>query len=109
MKNWILPFGLLVTALSQGQSWNRLIASRKSGISQILKPMKIHRHVASGILAALVLACPASRTQAQTIITNTFTFTFANGGATSDFNSTWLYYYNSSGYNYPMMLSLIHI
>lgn len=42
---------------------------------------------------ALFLARPVV---AQVIITNTFTFTFANGGATSPFNSTWIYWYNQN-------------
>jgi hypothetical protein len=66
--------------------------------------MKIHRHITSGLLAAvLALAGSASQTQAQTIITNTFTFTFGTGGATSPFNSTWIYWYNSPGGNTPIL------
>jgi hypothetical protein len=54
--------------------------------------------------AATLLAAvsPFSGARAQTIITNTFTFTFANGGATSDFNSTWVYWYGSPGGNTPI-------
>lgn len=44
---------------------------------------------------------------AQTaIITNTFTFTFATGGATSDFNSTWIYWYNSPGGSTPILMDV---
>jgi hypothetical protein len=66
--------------------------------------MKINKHLTSAILAvaALVLAGSA-RTQAQTIITNTFTFGFATGGASSTFNSTWIYWYNTPGGNLPVL------
>jgi hypothetical protein len=58
--------------------------------------MKTKKLFTSGTLAAavLALACSAPRTQGATIITNTFDFTFATGGATSPFNSTWIYWYN---------------
>src|SRR5665213_2210709 len=65
--------------------------------------MKIHRHLASGLLAAAVALASSAPTQAQTIITNTFTFSFASGGASSAFNSTWIYWYNSPGGNAPIL------
>jgi hypothetical protein len=68
--------------------------------------MKICRNILSRLVvgaAALALAGSASRTQAATIISNTFTFTFDNGGATSPFNSTWIYWYNSPGGNSPIL------
>ena len=54
--------------------------------------MKTKKLFGLGCLAAAILAAIGgnSQIQAQTI-TNTFTFTFATGGATSDFNSTWIY------------------
>jgi hypothetical protein len=60
--------------------------------------MKTNKLFTSGSLAAavLALACSAPRTQGTTIITNTFDFTFATGGATSPFNSTWIYWYNQN-------------
>ena len=60
--------------------------------------MKTQQYITSGSLAvaALALACSAPLVQAQTIITNTFDFTFATGGATSPFNSTWIYWYNQN-------------
>jgi hypothetical protein len=54
-------------------------------------------------MAALALACSSARSRAQTIITNTFTFTFATGGAKSPFNSTWVSWYNSPGTNTPIL------
>src|ERR1039458_752011 len=69
-------------------------------------PMKICRNILSKLVVgatALALAGSASRTQAATIISNTFTFTFDNGGATTPFNSTWIYWYNSPGGNTPIL------
>ncbi len=60
------------------------------------------------LLTAFALACSSSRTQGQTILTNTFTFTFATGGATSPFNSTWIYWYNSPGGNTPILCDPKH-
>lgn len=53
------------------------------------------------LTAILTLIASASECWAQTI-TNTFTFTFATGGQTSDFNSTWVYWYSSPGNNTPI-------
>jgi hypothetical protein len=47
-------------------------------------------------LAAAFLCAPA---RAQVVITNTFTFTFATGGAPANFNSSWVSWYNAPGNN----------
>lgn len=62
------------------------------------------------ILRALcwLLAFSTFPISAQVIITNTFTFTFANGGATSPFNSTWVYWYNYPGGNTPILSDPSH-
>jgi hypothetical protein len=52
--------------------------------------------IAVAVAAVLALACSAPRTRGQVIISNTFDFTFATGGATSPFNSTWIYWYNQN-------------
>ncbi len=58
-------------------------------------------------LCALLAVCgwfaAISAVRSQTIITNTFTFTFANGGATSPFNSAWEYWYGAIGNNVPIL------
>jgi hypothetical protein len=52
-------------------------------------------------VATLALAGSAARTQAQTIITNTYTFTFpTTGPSEAPFpDPTWIYWYNSPGGN----------
>jgi hypothetical protein len=65
--------------------------------------MKTHKQLASGLAAAaLALACSAPRTQAQTIITNTYTFTFPTTGPSEGpfSDTTWIYWYNQNpGYS----------
>src|SRR5271157_3794835 len=72
--------------------------------------MKTKKLFTSGALAAAVLALAGSapRIQGQIIITNTFDFTFATGGATSPFNSTWVYWYNSPGGNAKILVDPTH-
>ena len=60
--------------------------------------MKIQKYIMAGALGAvaLALACLAPRAQAQTIITNTFTFTFATTGPTeAPFPTTWNQWYST--------------
>ena len=62
--------------------------------------MKIKRYIATGVLAA---ALSARSGMAQTVLTNGYTNTFPNGGATSDFSgggtsvASWLSWYSLTG------------
>ena len=60
--------------------------------------MKTQTYSTAACAAAALLGLAASvpQIQGQTVITNTFEFTFATGGATSPFNSTWIYWYNQN-------------
>ncbi len=60
--------------------------------------MKIKRYLATGILAA---ALASGSGMAQTVLTNSYTNSFANGGATSPFSgsgsvASWIYWYGLS-------------